>query len=215
MNDETQTPKNIWQHRISHPQHPEPGYFSYPLLEKGILSIGFSDFTDDETINMLNNQQEDLANFDRHAKEIAKNKKWKGDVSKKLTHHSLWRFAKMRKGDWVLVLKPNEFSIYEILEDNLCRFSELGMPIPSNPDPKQNNEPLFTIDETDKNKLKDSDNKRVDLGFFRKVNLLHKDIERASLNDTALISRMETQQATLNISALRNNINEVIKRYKK
>ena len=202
MNDKTQTPKNIWQHRISH-----SGYFSYPLLEKGILSIGFSDFTDDKTINMLNNDQETRADFDRHAKEIAK-KKWEGDFSNMRTHHNLWLFAKMRKGDWVLVPKPYEFSIYEILEDNLYRFSELGISIPSKPE--QNNEPLFTIDEEDKNKLKD-----VDLGFFRKVTPVCEGINRASFADAALNSRMKARQTTLDISDLQSNVNDAIKRFEK
>ena len=201
MNDKTQTPKNIWQHRISH-----SGYFSYPLLEKGILSIGFSDFTDDKTINMLNNHQETRANFDRHVKEIAQ-KKWEGDFSNMRTHYNLWLFAKMRKGDWVLVPKPYKFSIYEVSEDNLYRFSELGMPIPANPE--QDNEPLFTIDEEDKNKIKD-----VDLGFFRKVTPVCEGINRASFADAALNSRMKARQTTLDISALQNNVNEAINRYK-
>jgi hypothetical protein len=36
---------NYWIHRISH--HAE---LSYPLLDKGFLTIGFSDFTDDDEI---------------------------------------------------------------------------------------------------------------------------------------------------------------------
>ena len=208
MSNETQTPKNIWQHRISH-----EGYFSYPLLENKILSIGFSDFIDNETIiNILNNQQkgqEERAKFNDRARKIATEKKWKCNIKKMRTHHSLWRFAKMRKGDWVLVPKPNEFSIYEIWEDNLCRFSELEMPIPSNPDPKKNNEPLFTIDAEDKNKIKD-----VDLGFFRNVNLLYKDIKRADIDDTALNTRMKNRLTTLNISALRNDVNKAINGHK-
>lgn len=39
---------NYWLHRISHKAE-----LSYPLLNKGFLTIGFSDFTDNEFIDKV------------------------------------------------------------------------------------------------------------------------------------------------------------------
>ena len=44
---------NYWLHRISHLAE-----LSYPLLEKGYLTIGFSDFSDELTINNVENNNE-------------------------------------------------------------------------------------------------------------------------------------------------------------
>ena len=49
---------NYWLHRISHLAE-----LSYPLLEKGYLTIGFSDFTDEVTINNVENN--DWTNFNK------------------------------------------------------------------------------------------------------------------------------------------------------
>jgi predicted Mrr-cat superfamily restriction endonuclease len=94
---------SFWLHRISH--HAE---FSYPLLEQGYLSIGFSDFADPEFLEKT--FRKDWASFEEwFADEWGQNPPGR---------YSLWRFiAEMRKGDRVAVPSPSTFSVYEILED--------------------------------------------------------------------------------------------------
>jgi type I restriction enzyme R subunit len=91
---------NFWLHRISH--HAEA---SYPLLEKGFLTIGYSDFISSEFLEKT--KSKDWAYFENaFAEEWGSNPR---------TRHNLWRFvAEMQVGDWVLVPSWGSFSIYQI-----------------------------------------------------------------------------------------------------
>jgi len=94
---------NYWLHRISHSSH-----VSYPLLEKGYLSIGFSDFAEKDFIDKMSNSP------DWDYLESTCDKMW--DCRPRI-RYSLWRFvAEMTQGDWVIVPSYGVFSIYEIEE---------------------------------------------------------------------------------------------------
>lgn len=96
---------NYWLHRISHVAE-----LSYPLLDKGYLTIGFSDFTNSELIDKV------LANdwnyFNGQFQEM-----W-GTVPR--TRHNLWNFLKMSKGDIVIIPSWGTFLCVKLRTTDLC-----------------------------------------------------------------------------------------------
>jgi hypothetical protein len=99
---------NYWIHRISY--HAE---LSYPLLEKGILSIGFSDWSSKDFLKNCRN------NWDEFEKQ------WE---DKKRNRYNLWRFiSDMEKGDYVLIPSEGVFSVYEITDNNPFSIEDLNV----------------------------------------------------------------------------------------
>ena len=99
--------QSYWIHRISHKSE-----VSYPLLEKGYLSIGFADFANEEFLNKLRNKNKDESweCFENKNNEI-----WK---ELRRTRHNLWRFLyEFKVGDVVLVPMYKSFSLYKITSD--------------------------------------------------------------------------------------------------
>lgn len=93
---------NYWLHRIS-----QKAEISYPLLDKGYLTIGFSDFTSNEIIDKV--LANDWTFFDRQFQG-----KW-GRIPR--SRHSLWNFLKMSKGDLIIDPGSGTFNICEIIDD--------------------------------------------------------------------------------------------------
>lgn len=102
---------NTWLHRISH--HAEA---SYPLLERGSLTIGYSEFSSPEFIAGVSDSSE--ANGWKHF-ETAFDERW---GSRPKGRHALRKFlVEMKAGDQVLVPKfGGVFTIYEIIGDPVC-----------------------------------------------------------------------------------------------
>jgi len=97
---------DYWLHRVF-AQEPE---LSVPLLERGILTIGFNEVAQQSTI--------DAANFDA-LKVILKNHYGWTDVKLGVNAGVLWRFLhEFKIGDFVVVptVKAAAFGIFEILE---------------------------------------------------------------------------------------------------
>jgi predicted Mrr-cat superfamily restriction endonuclease len=179
---------NIWLHRISH--HSE---LSYPLLQKGYLSIGFSALACQDFIESI---QADAGMANLNQSFI---NQW-GRLSK--NRFDLWRFiVDMKIGDWVVVPSPGNFSIYEIN---------------GNPEPVGNLQPegLVTWNNTPviiKDKLLHHQNGTfIDLGFTRKVTPIQTDISRYLYADTALTSRMKVRTTNSKISILKDSIDKAI-----
>lgn len=178
-------------HRISHESH-----VSYPLLDNGLLSIGWSDFSNRE---FLDNVRESGIDYltDRFYKEwnvIPKNR------------YSLYRFIKnMEQGDIVIVPKWQSFDVYEVLgkaepvseitlPDNLCT---------------QNNQPIIL-----KDNLLYTDDKIVDIGFIIKVKKIAENISRIKYADAALTARMKIRQTNADISDLKDSVDNAIEAFK-
>lgn len=82
---------------------------SYPLLDKGYLSIGFSDFLERPEFldEMLSDRGDKWEIFENENKAV-----W-GDLYR--TRYNLWRFlCEFKIGDWVIVPSGGTFSVYEI-----------------------------------------------------------------------------------------------------
>lgn len=169
--------KAIWQHRISYYEE-----VARPLLEgQGILTIGFSDanmnagtlLRDEATAQATMTEIHDV--FERRSA-------------------SLFRFAEMRKGDWVIVPQPYAFSVYEVEDDVMASITQLPRDIvlPEG----------VTRTEADGWLATQAEPEGIDLGFYRKVKLVAKDILRDTCTENALVLRLKSRQTTLNVSDL-------------
>ncbi len=179
---------NIWLHRISH--HME---VSHRLLSNNQLTIGFSDFASEEFVN-------DILMHGWKALEDAFQSEWGGQSR---IRHNLWRFIhEMKKGDWVVVPKWEEFSIFEIVGEKPQPIGAL----PSQDLTDWHNNPIYLRDTL----LYRENDDLIDLGFFWKVKPVRTGISRYDYADAALTSRMKVRGTNVLISDLREDVQEAI-----
>ncbi len=183
-----------WLHRISHCQET-----SRPLLEKGFLTIGFSDFRNPEFLSYgWNDFNEE---FQRQWGSLPNNRFF------------LWRFLhEMSNDDFVLVPGYRTYSVYEI---EGCAKPIGEIPI--------SDLRTWTGDIVEKREgLLYAQGQLIDLGFFRRVKLHRiggengleaKDINRYEYADNALTKRLRFFGATLDISDLENSIRRSLAHY--
>lgn len=182
---------NYWLHRISHIAE-----LSYPLLEKGYLTIGFSDFTTEEMVDKV------LAN-DWNYFNTQFQKMW-GRVPR--TRHNLWNFLKFEKGDVIIVPSWGTFFICEITDERPMLIGQTyseGL--------KSWGSKNVSTNETH---LLSENGKVYDLGFARKVNVIYKNVSREKFADAPLTSRMKIRQTNAQINDLKNSIEKSIENYK-
>lgn len=189
-----------WLHRVSHEEKT-----SRPLLEKGILTIGFSALSSSDFLSKTKAAQ--------RAEELnSAVKKAYGDL---LQFRSLWLFLKkMQVGDWVLVPGRGTFSVYVIKGE-----SKLIADI----DPKLIHR-LQRMDNAkvriEGDRLKTGD-KVIDLGFYREVEVYRignkkaRNISRSNYADRKLNAAMKFLGTNLDISNLESNLKEALETYKK
>lgn len=188
---------NIWLHRISH--HEET---AYPLLEKGYLSIGFSDFSEPDFITSVcgDNGWETLT------------QSFSDWGYSPRTRNNLWRFiAEMDKGDWVVVPSWGTFSVYELIEENATTTSiidETELKDWHGNTIRKNTSGLLV-------KVTSENEELIDLGFLRKVKLVRKDIPRYEYADSALTSRMKIRSTNADISDLKESVEKAVSSFDK
>lgn len=182
--------RNYWIHRISYCAE-----VSYPLLEKGILSIGFSDFSSKDFVE---NTIKDWNLF-----EAAFRKEW-GNVPR--NRYSLWRFIRdMKKGDYIIVPSWGTFSVYELESDEIyITDSELLKGI------KDTNGIEIIKQEDGYLHFNNKNNEILDLGFFRKVKQIKINISRTDFADSALTSRLKIRQTNANIDNIKGSVLKAI-----
>ncbi|BDC93376.1 restriction endonuclease [Treponema bryantii] len=188
---------NYWLHRIGHLQN-----VSYPLLEKGYLSIGFSDFCyEDFYTNVAEKQDWDYMENDF-------NEVW-GFIPRQ--RYNLWRFlAEMSKGDYVIVPSWGTFSVFELCENQPLMISDKNIELPNE---DWNGKKILKNETTGLLKL-ESENEDLDLGFVWKVKVVCKDISRSDYADAALTSRMKIRSTNANITDLEDSITKAIISFK-
>ncbi len=182
---------NYWLHRISYIAE-----LSYPLLDKGYLTIGFSDFTSNEMIDKA------LANdwdyFNGKFQEM-----W-GTVPR--TRHNLWKFLKFNKGDIVIVPSWGTFFVCEITDDRpLLINNTYSEDLKTWGDKKVTTNGVHLIAEN---------GNAYDLGFARQIKVLYKNISREKFADAKLTSRMKIRQTNALINDLKKSIEKSIENYK-
>ena len=183
-------------HRISHCRE-----WSHPLLENNnLLSIGFSDVANPDFL-----EQHQQHNWEQVATEVA-------DYYEPIwgyrprSPHSLQKFLQMDEGDTVVIPDWGTFHVYQIA-------SEVRMVPATLPD-------AFWIDNAellylDEGKLCSQDTQEeIDLGFFREVELVERNISRADYADASLTKRLKARQTTLDITDLEINITQSIDRFR-
>lgn len=189
-----------WLHRISHEAE-----ISWPLLEKGILTIGFSDLSDSDFLRKAEAAQR-VEDLDSAVK----------DAYGRLlpSRHSLWRFLKeMQIGDQVLVPGPRTFSVY-VIKGKPKLIADIDSNLVAS---------LRTLNNAkvriERGRLV-TDNGVIDLGFYREVEVCRiggkeaKNIDRSSYADNPLTRRMKTRNTNANISKLKRNLEEALEAYK-
>lgn len=181
---------SIWLHRISH--HAE---VAYPLLDKGYLSIGYSDFSEHNFIKD-SCEENGWESFERYFEEY-----WN---SKPKTRYNLWRFiVEMKSQDLIIVPSWGSFGIFELTEQMAQPVSEIELPEINDWHGKK-------IEKKEDGLLYRETGELIDLGFVRKVKLINKDIPRYEYADAALTSRMKIRSTNANISDLKLSIEKAL-----
>ena len=187
---------NYYLHRISH--HAE---LAYPLLERGILSIGWSDFA---TREFVSSQQ--AKGWEDVPQTIDSEPGWEHMRSR----FGLQRFLKMNVGDHVVVPSWGTFHVYEVVSDERLIADDLDL------------RDLKTWDghgvrREEGQLFEDRDGQRqrhIDLGFFRRVRQVAKDIPRSGYADNALSSRLKVRQTNVEINDIRENLEQALAAWK-
>lgn len=184
-----------WLHRITGGKNAPS--ISYPLFDKGYLSIGYCDFSNEEDLRNLTTTWEDF--------EKCISKKW---GEKPRHRYNLWRFLnEFKPGDLVVVPSPYSFSVCEIL-DNIIYSNET---IDKNLLCDWNgNKATLNDDGFIYNNNKDY----IDLGFYRKVKIVAKNLSRWDYADQKLYSRLKVLQTNVDITDLKESVDNALKNKK-
>lgn len=181
---------SYWLHRISH--HAE---VSRPLLNKGYLSIGWSDFSNNDFIEKT--RAEDSEYFNSTIK-----KEW-GEDALSRSRWSLWKYITgMRKGDLVIVPGWKDFSIYRLIGERPLTAAELAV-----------ESGIYKISERGY-LIREVDGRDVivDLGFFWRVEPVCLGISRDQYADQALTARMKIRSTTACLDDLKESVDAVLRR---
>lgn len=189
---------NYWLHRIAYLEN-----VSYPLLEKGYLSIGFSGFSNRTFLRKVSNGDGDY--FEEQFDTAGEGR------PKPRARYSLWRFiAEMEQNDLVLVPDPwQTFSVYKISEPHAL--------IPASIQIEEDLEDWNGVKITrsrERMLILEGEEEPLDIGFLRKVEPVETEIPRYEYADAALTARMRIRQTNANISELEASVNAALAAFK-
>lgn len=174
--------------------------WSNPLLkEKNLLSIGWADFANSE---YWQPHQDKPSHIPEAVDKWCRSKGW----GKFRGRHGLKRFLEMKEGDRVIVPTWGAFHVYEIAENKYMIAKEVKDFIDdlkswSGKKALINDGYLFENDDQ---------KKKLDLGFFRLVKKVQRSIPRSGYADSALTSRMKVRQTNVEITDLRQSVEQAI-----
>ena len=182
--------KKYWMHRISY-----CGEISWNLLEKDILSYGFSEFSYEKDILTC-----DKTGFDNIFKEV-----W-NELPR--TRHQLWQYLReMKTGDWVIVPSPGHFSVYEITGEHPLLPEDIAVDdLKTSYGDRVNLSSEKLLCYTDSTGNIHS----FDLGFFWNVKPIAKNIPRNEYASGPLSSRLKTQFTQLDLTDLEKDIEQAV-----
>ncbi|GGF24401.1 restriction endonuclease [Flavobacterium limi] len=181
---------DYWLHRISYLAE-----LSYPLLDKGFLTIGFSDFSFEEMIERTLKKEWDY--FNNRFTEI-----W-GNTPR--TRYNLWYFLRFKKGDIVVVPTWGAFHICEIIDDGPLLIEKSF-----STDLKAWGNKKVVLDN---NLLAQENGDSYDLGFARKIKILYRNIPRDKFADSKLTARMKIRQTNANINDIKGSVIKSIENF--
>lgn len=181
--------RNYWLHRISGGEN--AWQLGHDLLNDcKLLSIGWSDFSTENTLDKLLNNGVNAV-YNEAGWPLARNR-W-----------NLWRFVtQMKAGDYVVVPGWKHFSVYEIVSDNVLCNSQLD------------NEYLakkgYTI--KDNKYITKEEDLIVDLGFYREVSPIRINLPRDGYALQKLASRMKIRQTNARLEEeIAKQVDEALK----
>jgi predicted Mrr-cat superfamily restriction endonuclease len=182
---------NYWIHRITGGCNALP--LASQLFSNGWLSIGWAYLSSPENLEHI---QESREAFEKLFPKKYRNR------------NNLWRFInEMKPGDMVVVPRPYKFAVCKIVDDEIL--TARGMPT------------NLLIDWNKKRLSLGQDGwihningDRVDLGFFRKIEIIQDNIPRDRFASAKLQSRMKIRQTNASIDDLKANVNDSIERFK-
>lgn len=186
---------NTWLHRITGGDYALP--LSSALLDKGYLSIGWSDFSTEEYLGIIKAGGNEFDKMFMDAGWGLPRNRW-----------NLWRFVyAMAPGDLVLVPQPYSFSVYKIADKTVYSNETIDgtLLVDWNGNKVSLGEDGY---------LHNQEGNVIDLGFYRKVTLVEKDIPRAEYADQDLYSRMKIRQTNAQINDILGSVTTAIENFR-
>ena len=185
-------------HRISN----EVGWSNPLLKEMNLLSIGWADFA---ISKYWPPDQNDISQIPQNVATCWQDYGWNIPRAR----FGLQRFLQMEKGDRVIVPTWGAFHVYEVADNECLVAAEIEECIQnlkswSGKWAFVENGYLTEHDGQQKEK------KTLDLGFFRRVTEVQRDIPRSGYADAALTSRMKVRQTNVEITKLHRSIERAI-----
>lgn len=182
-------------HRIS--QHTE---WSHPLLdEKQLLSIGWADY---------GASRDFLAQHEDKWSSVASTVE--RDYPKARPRFGLQRFLEMAQGDRVVVPTWGAFHVYTVTDNRRLAARHIENDLR---DLQSWNGKSAIVTEEGYIEESDRPGDVLDLGFFRRVEPVVRDIPRDGYADAALTNRLKVRQTNVEISDLHESIDNAIDRY--
>ena len=186
---------NYWLHRITGGDNAWP--LSVELFKKGYISIGWLDFSTENYLSMIRSGVE---GFDKMMDEQG--------YGRPRNRWNLWRFVnEMSEGDIVVMPFPYSFAICKISDNKVFTNESIDPELLVDRD---GNRVTFEED----GYLHNSNGDLIDLGFYRKVEVVEKEIPR-EYADQALYSRMKIRQTNADICDLAGSINDAVEAFRK
>lgn len=181
-----------WLHRISHEWD-----VSYKLLDKGYISIGWSNVMNTNILECREKNGINTENFEQVMNQ--------GGYGSYRARWSLWYFLSFEVGDYIIVpLFEGEFSIFRV-----CGRTEKLSDVKGFDIFQSANGSEIVKGEDGFFRRSDSDTK-VDLGFVAKVEPIKEHLSRYKYAGNKLTARMKIRQTNANISDLSDEINNII-----
>ena len=174
--------------------------WSYPLLDdRGLLSIGWSGL----------GARPDFVPQHQHDWSMVSST-IEGEWGKVRSRFGLQRFLEMEHGDWVVVPTWGAFHVYRVADNERLVPGQIAEHLN---DLQSWHGKSAVIREGRIEEQSRDGSSVIDLGFFRRVEPLARDIPRNDYADAALTARMKVRQTNVEITDLRESIEEGIKRY--
>jgi len=190
--------KHYWLHRISHESD-----VSYPLLDKGYLSLGWAAFSQTNILEAAREKDDKGKAQYNHFESIYSNI-YPGDKARQ--RWSMWYFAQFEKGDTIVVpLADGKFTICSVVEKAtpIQAIKDCLLPMKS-----CTGKVITWNAETNRIRCGDVD---TDLGFVVKVEkAIASPVLRKEFADGRLTSRMKMQQTNGAIDDIAYNVEYAI-----
>lgn len=181
-----------WLHRITGGDN--AWSLAQALFKKGFISIGWCDFSYDINIDIIRGDESGFNKMFFDEWQQYPRNRW-----------NLWRFVKgMQPGDIVVVPFSYSFIVCRILDNEVFTNESIDHNLLTDLD-------NTLVSRKENGYLYYSDGRLVDLGFYRRVELLSdKEIPRIKFADQKLYSRMKIRQTNADITNIGDSVDNAL-----